>query len=497
MINFSLLVLILSLIAFCVKCNEFKKIENAHNLIENEFTDLHSKHSVYKRAILRNLQKNWTSPILFYVQPGLSKYRHIISATVRSLSELTCLQFNESSTSIENNIGIVFAYNIQHCQSNLGRFSNVKNSHIFLSHACAKRSGIIMHELLHALGMKHEHTRYDRDHYVAIFDKYLINNPSVVSGIHTKDDTNIVATFNDIPYDYGSIMHYPRVAFVKFLGYEFHGKFNSIEAKNIYLYTLMLGQRERLSFSDVKTLNYYYCSDKCKDSMIQCKNGGYKNYDERLCGRCVCPKGYYGNDCSKVKPLSEKCSEVDLTAGYSYKVIGEEGNKNCNYRIKAEQNKTIHLVLFANTKQKRICASGIGLEVKYLKNKGVTGLCICGNYDDIHIVSESDEVYIEYNGLRRSDRFHAFYALAPSDQENSIICDKDSCYEKKGNYYEKVNKSYKMFEYGLVPDDYPIIGKPEYSSEEHLGSSEEDYSTNNTITPEESIEIEEENDIKE
>ncbi|CAG5928219.1 unnamed protein product [Menidia menidia] len=67
-------------------------------------------------------------------------------------------------------------------------------------------NGVVQHELLHALGFFHEHTRSDRDQYVRInWDNiksdYLQN--------FKKMDTNNLGT----PYDYSSVMQYGRTAF--------------------------------------------------------------------------------------------------------------------------------------------------------------------------------------------------------------------------------------------------------------------------------------------
>nr|AEQ37893.1 hatching enzyme protease [Oryzias melastigma] len=72
---------------------------------------------------------------------------------------------------------------------------------------CIKH-GVIQHELLHALGFYHEHTRSDRDQHIKInwdnIIEYYTHN-------FDKMDTNNQGT----PYDYGSIMHYGRTAFGK------------------------------------------------------------------------------------------------------------------------------------------------------------------------------------------------------------------------------------------------------------------------------------------
>uniref|UniRef100_A0A4W4FT73 Metalloendopeptidase n=1 Tax=Electrophorus electricus TaxID=8005 RepID=A0A4W4FT73_ELEEL len=73
--------------------------------------------------------------------------------------------------------------------------------------------GVVQHELLHALGFKHEQTRSDRDVHVRILYQNIIHGSTKLGMEHNfqKFQTNNLGT----PYDYNSIMHYGRYAFSK------------------------------------------------------------------------------------------------------------------------------------------------------------------------------------------------------------------------------------------------------------------------------------------
>lgn len=75
--------------------------------------------------------------------------------------------------------------------------------------SCFRRIGTILHELMHAIGFLHEHTRYDRDQFVDIY--YLNVRFDAISNFwkESKDETRTYG----IGYDLGSVMHYSQRAF--------------------------------------------------------------------------------------------------------------------------------------------------------------------------------------------------------------------------------------------------------------------------------------------
>ncbi|CAJ0595812.1 unnamed protein product [Cylicocyclus nassatus] len=62
---------------------------------------------------------------------------------------------------------------------------------------------IVLHELLHAVGLEHEHQRPDRDEHVKLVEKNIDPNET---DQYKKLKPQKIATFG-LPYDYNSIMH--------------------------------------------------------------------------------------------------------------------------------------------------------------------------------------------------------------------------------------------------------------------------------------------------
>ena len=71
------------------------------------------------------------------------------------------------------------------------------------------RTGVIIHEIMHALGFFHEHSRPDRDEHITVELDNL--RPGMEHNFLTL---NLRNWFNmSIPYDTKSVMHYSGYAF--------------------------------------------------------------------------------------------------------------------------------------------------------------------------------------------------------------------------------------------------------------------------------------------
>ena len=66
--------------------------------------------------------------------------------------------------------------------------------------------GTVLHEIGHAIGLFHEHSRPDRDEHVTLHYENL--KPGFENNV--KLGMMSLITTNDIPYDHASIMHYSR-----------------------------------------------------------------------------------------------------------------------------------------------------------------------------------------------------------------------------------------------------------------------------------------------
>ncbi|CAH1794916.1 unnamed protein product, partial [Owenia fusiformis] len=200
------------------------------------------------------------------------------------------------------------------CSSTVG-FTSTMSQSIELASSCINwlpfGYGTAMHELLHSLGLWHEHTRPDRDKFV----KILYDN------IEPESRTNYVKQMDYevkhlTKYDYYSIMHYGIKTGSKNLADK------TIETMVILDKTVkkdMVGQRTGLTIGDIIELQILYgCKDidECKPEVQQCSlNAECSNTIGSF--TCNCNPGYDGDgiDCTKTDPCEdnniEDCATID------------------------------------------------------------------------------------------------------------------------------------------------------------------------------------------
>jgi len=137
-----------------------------------------------------------------------------VRTALETFNEQTCLRFEEvSGTGPGGRRAIYFKKSTKFCGTRVGynpipllagAFHDIQ-----LTEKCISKVGIIQHETLHVLGLYHEQSRPDRDDYVVIdYD----NIPRKYWSQFMAMSESATTTYN-VPYDFESVMHYPKNAF--------------------------------------------------------------------------------------------------------------------------------------------------------------------------------------------------------------------------------------------------------------------------------------------
>ncbi|KYN35698.1 High choriolytic enzyme 1 [Trachymyrmex septentrionalis] len=169
-------------------------------------------------------------------------HEHIQQA-INEFKKRTCIEFKDR-TDEDNYVKISSDYS--GCWSEIGRKGGEQKMNLQIPECLGK--GVIIHQLMHAAGFSHEHTRSDRDNYVEI------NWENIQEGAKRNfKKTELNCSDFDIPYDYDSIMHSSAYA-----GAVHDHVKTIIPLKDP---NVKIGQRERLSDLDVMKINVMYnCS---------------------------------------------------------------------------------------------------------------------------------------------------------------------------------------------------------------------------------------------
>uniref|UniRef100_A0AAF5D9N1 Metalloendopeptidase n=1 Tax=Strongyloides stercoralis TaxID=6248 RepID=A0AAF5D9N1_STRER len=337
---------------------------------------------IIKRAISADQDFEWTFPINYFIGPGVNQ-DYVIQAT-RFITSHTCIRFKRVF-SLANATGLHFVSD-QGCFAFIGRVENTTTQEVAVGKGCSDL-GWIQHMIGHSLGLLHEETRPDRGKYVKIYRHNIVPKKLRDFNIDIKRK---VKTYN-FKYDFGGLMHSNKTTRTK------NGK-KTIEPYNKKFYQT-IGQKINLSFNELKTLNYYYCSKKCPFK-IKCDNRGYQNPNN--CNVCKCPTNYSGHRCHLITPSSHGCPRVYIRATAHPKVIVIRGKKNCYHQIKTTRGFKIRMVLkAANLPKRKNCTPDKGLEIKFFKDKTVAGNHFCGIRRNVVIRSRGYHVSFHYHGIIR------------------------------------------------------------------------------------------------
>ncbi|XP_034328389.2 uncharacterized protein [Magallana gigas] len=328
-----------------------------------------------KRSFLKTAKK-WPKAIVPYKIDKKSIVRqqsyYILQKAVNIFNSRTCLKWLPHTPELAKQVGhnhYVEFKNSFGCYSNIGYYRDRNRpQEIGMYEPYCMNVGTAVHEMLHAAGFRHEHSRKDRDEYIRLIKEnlgYMINDPNFAKG----------DTLDRNPYDYESIMQYGLKYFstngkqtIKFLDKDLE-------------FLAGTGDAQGMDFYDVKDVVVnYQCAADCKDPP-KCTNGGFVNHK---C-ECYCPRGYKGKTCETVISDGDCGGMLDVPPGKDVFVVSPGYpapyplGKICRWGVKAPEGMFIRMTV----EELRLPVNGWNrcyhwLEIQY-NLPGQSGIKRCGD----------------------------------------------------------------------------------------------------------------------
>ncbi|XP_040920632.1 high choriolytic enzyme 1-like [Toxotes jaculatrix] len=183
----------------------------------------------------------WPDAIVPYtISAELADRVSNIYTAFRMISDVTCIRFQQHTTELN----YLKFQNGKGCASFVGCRGGAQT--LYYARSCSV--GNLCHEIIHALGLHHEHTRKDRDQYITVQWQNIM--PGRQKNFNKKRGNTL-----NLPYDLNSIMHYGQYFFSQ------DGSPTVLSKQG----KVQMGQRTHLSQLDIQRLNrLYHCDERAK-----------------------------------------------------------------------------------------------------------------------------------------------------------------------------------------------------------------------------------------
>mmetsp|Transcript_15922 Transcript_15922/g.21056 ORF Transcript_15922/g.21056 Transcript_15922/m.21056 type:complete len:693 (-) Transcript_15922:301-2379(-) len=265
----------------------------------------------------------WPNGVIpFVLEPGFEEVaEQQIVAAMWYWMQSTPARFIPKTT--EEDYVVIFPYDNK-CSSYIGRVGGMQTMSVDSTGLC--KTGNMMHELGHALGYMHEHSRPDRDSFVEILMENVENEDS-----HNFEIISYGTSYGTNTYDYGSMMHYGSTHF-SIDGSETvvadSEKFAEYQEENPNAY---MGQRSYMSQRDKDLASSMYGDCFPEDDDSERRNATW--YAGEWGGCQLACKGSYQHrlvycgysDTGRCAP-QEQCKGLSPPSSQSCDLVGDEAN---------------------------------------------------------------------------------------------------------------------------------------------------------------------------
>ncbi|KRY40343.1 Signal peptidase complex catalytic subunit SEC11C [Trichinella spiralis] len=381
---------------------------------EQVYRDLRSSKNEQRPII----EKWHTNHILYRMEASLKDAsRDAILRALQLWQENTCIRFEERDQLEPNVASINFVDDSQSdggCSSFVGRVGGIQK--ISIAWPRCSSEGIVSHQIGHALGLLHEHSRPDRDEHIIVnYEQTVSEHRDVISRLSSR----VFEHFRSM-YDPGSVMHMPPT--VKNL------MTNADELTILAMdpnYQSTFGQRISPSFLDYKLINMMYCNNKCS-TKLNCLHGGYVNVND--CSRCTCPTGFEGPLCEHVDNGGDHCGGELISSDQPMLVQSPsypesfQPYQECYWLLKAPSNNQKVVLEFVDVFDfpcEEVCSDSY-VELNAGPNFDQTGYRFCCNTQPpskMYYSNGSEMLIIFKAGTKTANGFRVRYWTAPKEEK--------------------------------------------------------------------------------
>ncbi|CEF66239.2 Astacin-like metalloendopeptidase [Strongyloides ratti] len=371
------------------------KVPTHYSIVESVSKTKFHRH---RRQVIAGAMYDWRSnEIPFQIWGGDFNFQNLIRRGIKMWEAETCLRFKENMQA-QDAIRYVLERGDSCFTEFIGRNGGFQD--IIIGSECAEEY-VVAHETGHALGFWHTHQRPDREKYISINWRNVLEEAtasfmpfrSMLQAFGIKQVSS-----RRVPYDYGSLMHYHAVAHaVKVSDF-------TIVPKELKYVTTM--GTEKMAFLDAKVINDIYCTNKCSGFRpLNCQAGGYP--DPNNCNVCRCPEGLGGIECNQLQPSS--CG-AELRALNQWQTLRSPQGKNvhCYWRISVPEGMRVR---FRLSDGEFPCSYGCQsyVEIKHKLDVRLTGFRSCCYRPKEDTVSEGNQIFVIYHPNGRTARFTLKY----------------------------------------------------------------------------------------
>ena len=200
--------------------------------------------TVFTRGVGRNFKLDrWIDGIVYYEKsPSLDgEDLQKVDDALRHWNQFSSLTFVERSGALQDTQQDYILFEASSgCASWVGKIGGEQS--LWVGQTCT--AGSVIHELGHAIGLFHEHTRTDRDNFITVLWENILDGKDFNFDIMDAGADDLGS------YDYDSVMHYGSTFFSR------NGQPTILAPDGT-----AVGQREALSQVDLESINSLYGTD--------------------------------------------------------------------------------------------------------------------------------------------------------------------------------------------------------------------------------------------